>query len=44
MFPTDEQLLVWVRAARERDISRSRIGTSLNVARQSAGEQFSGRS
>ena len=40
---TDEQLLVWVRAARERGISWSRIGTSLNVTRQSAWERFSER-
>ena len=39
----DEQLLAWVRAARERSISWSRIGTSLNVTRQSAWERFSER-
>ena len=39
----DEQLLIWVRAARERGISWSRIGASLNITRQSAWERFSER-
>ena len=39
----DEQLLIWVRAARERGISWSRIGEALKITRQSAWERFSER-
>lgn len=38
----DQQLTSWVRQARGRGISWTRIGEALGVARQSAWERFSG--
>jgi len=37
-----EQLTVWVRQARSRGITWTRIGESLGITRQSAWERFSG--
>ena len=36
----EEQLRLWVGAARERDISWSRIGAALGITRQTAWERF----
>lgn len=36
----EEQLRIWVRAARERNITWSQIGEALHITRQSAWERF----
>ncbi|MGO4804658.1 ClpX C4-type zinc finger protein [Arthrobacter sp. 2MCAF15] len=36
----EEQLRIWVRAARERKITWSQIGAALDITRQSAWERF----
>ena len=36
----EEQLRIWVRAARERKITGSQIGAALDITRQSAWERF----
>jgi ClpX C4-type zinc finger len=38
----DQHLTAWVRQARERDITWTRIGEALGMTRQSAWERFSG--
>jgi hypothetical protein len=38
----DDQLGIWVRTARTRGITWTRIGTSMGMTRQSAWERFSG--
>jgi hypothetical protein len=38
----DQQLTGWVRKARSRGITWTRIGSSLGMTRQSAWERFSG--
>jgi ATP-dependent Clp protease ATP-binding subunit ClpX len=38
----DQQLAGWVRKARDRDITWTRIGAALSMTRQSAWERFSG--
>jgi hypothetical protein len=39
---SQEQLIVWVRQARSRGITWTRIGEALGITRQSAWERFSG--